>query len=399
MLVDKCFVDKSYGFGKAPTGEIVFIHASAVQGAEVLTIGTDAWVQVVNDDARAQGRYRAKRAWGRKAWKAERDKENANKVAQQVKRAAAPTAELAAQSEKKTAAVCDQPLGLDELAGHIEAPNMGAAMMPDPWATYSRASTEEGQPTTSAPPETTNCVPANKGFFNLARGSREGRSRSTTRAPEVTSLIDETLNFFVKATGKDEASMRQRFTNQNREELRRSRDYWKTRAEEEERLQKTKEEAWRLFERIARTQTKDEGDVRRGIHPQNQERTWQQQKRTREGGARLISGVCCVLSRPRFFGARLSSRIGSVLWGTCAALFGFVLLGVVTLAHARDALRLACVRPGVLCSLSRGFCSLAPLLCESSRASDLTLRASPAWASLARFPHSCGMAPHVCSRP
>ena len=55
VLVDKWFVDKGYGFGKAPTGEIVFIHASAVQGAEVLTIGTDAWVQVVNDDARAQG--------------------------------------------------------------------------------------------------------------------------------------------------------------------------------------------------------------------------------------------------------------------------------------------------------------------------------------------------------
>ena len=126
VLVDKWFVDKGYGFGKAPTGEIVFIHASAVQGAEVLTIGTDAWVQVVNDDARAQGVYRAKRAWGRNAWKAERDKENANKVAQQVRRAAALTAELAAQSEKKTAAVCDQPPGLDELAGHIEAPNMGS---------------------------------------------------------------------------------------------------------------------------------------------------------------------------------------------------------------------------------------------------------------------------------
>ena len=54
VLVDKWFVDKGYGFGKAPTGEIVFIHASAVQGAEVLTIGTDAWVQLVNDDARAQ---------------------------------------------------------------------------------------------------------------------------------------------------------------------------------------------------------------------------------------------------------------------------------------------------------------------------------------------------------
>ena len=126
VLVDKWFVDKGYGFGKAPTGEIVFIHASAVQGAEVLTIGTDAWVQVVNDDARAQGVYRARRAWGRDTWKAERDKEKANKVAQQVKRAAALTAELAAQSEKKTAAVCDQPPGLDELAWHIEAPTMGA---------------------------------------------------------------------------------------------------------------------------------------------------------------------------------------------------------------------------------------------------------------------------------
>ena len=55
VIVDKWFVDRGFGFGKVPTGEIVFIHASAVVGAEVLTIGTDAWVQVVNDDARAQG--------------------------------------------------------------------------------------------------------------------------------------------------------------------------------------------------------------------------------------------------------------------------------------------------------------------------------------------------------
>ena len=55
VIVDKWFVDKGFGFGKTPTGEIVFIHASAVQGAEVLKIGTDARVQVVNDDARAQG--------------------------------------------------------------------------------------------------------------------------------------------------------------------------------------------------------------------------------------------------------------------------------------------------------------------------------------------------------
>ena len=54
LVVDKWFVDRGFGFGKVPTGEIVFIHANAVVGAEVLTIGTDAWVQVVNDDARAQ---------------------------------------------------------------------------------------------------------------------------------------------------------------------------------------------------------------------------------------------------------------------------------------------------------------------------------------------------------
>ena len=66
VLVDKWFVDKGYGFGKAPTGEIVFIHASAVQGAEVLTIGTDAWVQVVNDDARAQGGVPSKEGLGAK---------------------------------------------------------------------------------------------------------------------------------------------------------------------------------------------------------------------------------------------------------------------------------------------------------------------------------------------
>ena len=56
---------------------------------------------------------------------------------------ASEAAALAAQSEKKTATVCDQPLGLDELAGHIEAPTMEACgshsqaeMMLDPWATY-----------------------------------------------------------------------------------------------------------------------------------------------------------------------------------------------------------------------------------------------------------------------
>ena len=153
----------------------MFVHASAVQGAEVLTIGTDAWVQVVNDDARAQEGYPARRAWGRDTWKAERDKEKANKVAQQVKRAAALTAELATQSEDKTAAVCDRPPGLDELAGHIEAPNMGAGgshpqatMVLDPWARSCRPS--QGQTTGKAPPETVTHVDSSRRPFAPTRG-------------------------------------------------------------------------------------------------------------------------------------------------------------------------------------------------------------------------------------
>ena len=82
----------------------------------------------------------------------------------------------------------------------------------------------------------------------VARKPRR-QKRSDTRAQEGASLIDETLNFFVKTTWKDEASMRQQLTGQKREELRRIRDHWKARAEDEERFQKMQEEAWRLFER------------------------------------------------------------------------------------------------------------------------------------------------------
>ena len=55
LTVDKWFVDKGFGFGRAPAGEVVFIHASVVQGAEVLLIFTEAWTQVVSDHARAEG--------------------------------------------------------------------------------------------------------------------------------------------------------------------------------------------------------------------------------------------------------------------------------------------------------------------------------------------------------
>ena len=79
-------------------------------------VGTDAWVQVVNDEARAEGGYRERNAWGRNAWKEETDREKANRVAQQVRRAAALTAELAAQSEKKVVVVVRSPAGTSRRA-------------------------------------------------------------------------------------------------------------------------------------------------------------------------------------------------------------------------------------------------------------------------------------------
>ena len=112
LTVDKWFVDDGFGFGKAPSGEVVFIHASAVQGAEVLVVGTDAWTQVVSDHARAEGRYRARKAWGQRAWREETDRERASPAAQQVRRAATLTAELAAQSESKVIEVSSQLPGL-----------------------------------------------------------------------------------------------------------------------------------------------------------------------------------------------------------------------------------------------------------------------------------------------
>ena len=178
-------------------------------------------------------------------------------MARQVKRSAALTAELAAQSEKKTAAVCDQPPGLNELAGHVEAPNMGAGgphpqatMMPDPWATYKCPSAEEGQTTNCAPPETTSRAPTNKGTFALTKGFHEARSRSATRNVETRSMVDEALDFYVKATGRDGTQKREELVNMSPGELRRNLERWQARAKEVQRLQNKKEHAWNLYSRV-----------------------------------------------------------------------------------------------------------------------------------------------------
>ena len=219
LVVDKWFVDKGFGFGRVPTGEVVFIHASVVRCAEVLTIGTDARVQVVHDDARAQGVYRACKAWGHAAWKEERDKERAAKVAEQVRRAAVLTAELAAQSEKEVSEVCSHPPGL-----HDEA----AAVTPPP----------------TCSPSLVTSKPLQAGSF------RATRPRSNTRDHDNVAMLEETMRLVIEATGKDEVSTRQQLVNKRPAELLRARDFWRTRVEEKQRFQAKKKEAWEFFRRV-----------------------------------------------------------------------------------------------------------------------------------------------------
>ena len=258
--------------GKPRQAKSFFIHASTVQGAEVLTIETDVWVQVVNDDARAQGSIEQRELGGRDTWKAERDKEQANKVAQQVGRAAVLTAELAAQSERRLPRCAISHRGLTSSPGTFRrltwkagGSHPQATMMPDPWATYKCPSAEEGQTTTSAPLETTSCVPTNKGTFALAKGFREARSRSATRNVETRSMVDESLDFYVKATGRDGTQKRQELVNIRPGELKRSLERWQARAKEVERLQDKKEQAWDLYSRVPNFGRKTKEDFEKDL--------------------------------------------------------------------------------------------------------------------------------------
>ena len=150
-------------------------------------------------------------------------------MAEQVRRAAALTAELAAQSEKEVSEVCSHPPGL-----HDEA----AAVTPQPICSPSLVAS--------------NSLQTSQGFLSFSGKFRERQPRSDTRAQEKAALVDETLSLLAKVTGKDEASMRPKFQGMKLEDLRRERDHWRKRAEEKQRLQGKKEEAWELFKRQPR---------------------------------------------------------------------------------------------------------------------------------------------------
>ena len=243
LIVDKWFVDNGYGFGKAPSGEVVFIHASAVQGAEVLVVGTDAWTQVVSDRARAEGGYRARKAWGQRAWKEEKDRERASRAAQQVRRAAALTAELAVQSENKVFDVCSHPPGLSDESLVTDSSHFVNDSPPCSPPSLGVRET----PASTLPVNTKALQGARVSHF--AGSFRAPRPRSITRAQDNTAVLEETLNLFVEAIGKEEASMRQQLVNKGPAEWQRDRKLWKTRVDEKRRFQAKKKEAWEFFRR------------------------------------------------------------------------------------------------------------------------------------------------------
>ena len=134
-----------------------------------------------------------------------------------MRRAAALTAELAAQSESKVFEVCSHPPGLSDEAV----------------VTASSHLVNDSSPC-SPPPLGVRETPASTLPVNNKplQGARGPRPRSNTRARDNTAVLEETLRLFVEATGKDDASMRQQLVNKRPAELLRDRELWKTRVEE-----------------------------------------------------------------------------------------------------------------------------------------------------------------------
>ena len=133
--------------------------------------------------------------------------ERASRVAQQVRRPAALTAELAAKSEEEVSEMCSHPPDLhDEPAAGRTSSLLSTTVL----IQKVRAST--------ASPE----------------GSAEDNHGQPRELKRVAALTVETLSFFVKATDKDKASMRPKFEDVKLENFRREGDRWRTRAEEKQ---------------------------------------------------------------------------------------------------------------------------------------------------------------------
>ena len=185
-------------------------------------------------------------------------------MAEQERRAAALTAELAAHSEKEVSEVCSHPPGL-----HDEPAKTGSVTSPVTISPFSLVASSSLAASDSSLPAGTGFSNHTVGFCGVQprtatptvgsllpstqigqrRAGRGAQSWSVARGQEVAAWVEETVGFYVKATGKDENQIRQRLAEMKPEEIRRSREHWRLRAKEKQCFQEQEEEAWELFRR------------------------------------------------------------------------------------------------------------------------------------------------------
>ena len=151
-------------------------------------------------------------------------------MAQQVRRAAALTAELVAQSEKMASVVCDPPRRLrDELAEHIEAPNMEAVgshslatMMQEESTALVSTSHPFATSAGGSPHPATQSHRACRGVSRPKGTGRSARPKSALGVLNAATMVEEIVGFSVEATGKCDDSMRLELTTRSLEDLQRS---------------------------------------------------------------------------------------------------------------------------------------------------------------------------------
>ena len=131
-------------------------------------------------------------------------------MAQQFRRAAALTAELAAQSEREVSEVCTHPPGL----------------LDEPAAERNVAPT-----TTDSPFLAKGGLLSSGHTFSVPR-SRGARARSVARDVDAKSMVEVVLGFHVKDTGEDGVQMRQKLANMRPAALQQSRERWQKAREE-----------------------------------------------------------------------------------------------------------------------------------------------------------------------
>ena len=111
-ITKRWLIDKGFGFAETPEGQMVFMHSSAIRGADLAKIGSRVQMRVVPDRSREDEGLKATEVWTEQAWRDREARRRAAKAAEQARRAAILAADLATRSEERVQSVLDSPPGL-----------------------------------------------------------------------------------------------------------------------------------------------------------------------------------------------------------------------------------------------------------------------------------------------